>query len=178
MTDITINLEQFTKTLSSASNKTMGWVWLKPTPTPTNETTLPLPIDPVPSVMGSYLYIDNTTYRFSYKSVRYVRLAYIMERGGSYQAGELSCFHNFITTVVVPTGEATLPTEPVFTPPTIAVLGDTSNLGVSFSFIHDTTSSGTDPKFALAYKITDASTAAFPRFNAAYITAISPEDNI
>jgi hypothetical protein len=183
MSDITISVDQFTEILTNASNKSLGWVWLKPAPVIGNEITPPSYSPVLPSVMSSFVLIpNNTTYRFTYTSVRYARFCYLLERNGSYEAGELSIIHNLVITPTTPSNEAQPPSPPLpFTPPTITTgqtvsIGSVGSLGVTFSFIHDISTSGGEAKFGLAFKITNALPAVFPRLDAVYISAISPED--
>ena len=184
MTDITLDLAQFTAALSSASNKTLGWTWLKPTVSVTDELIRPSYADPVPSVMSSFVLIDNPKYRFSYASSRYARFCYLLERNGTYEAGELSSLHYLALEPSAQTNEGQQTAEPsIFTPPLIRTtqtvlagdFGTIGGLGVYFSFEHDITSSGSDPKFGLAFKITSVTPAVFPRLTLSYLAVVEPE---
>jgi len=179
MTTLTLDLEQFTKSLEQATNRSLGWVWLQPITH--GDESLPSYIPDPPAVMPSFVLIDADTYRFSYKSVRYARLCYLLERDGTYEAGELTAIHDLIFESTN-SDEPLPPSEPLpFVPPTITTsqvttMGSVGSLGVLFSFLHDPDTGGGDAKFGLAYKITNALPAVFPRLVMAYITALPPED--
>jgi hypothetical protein len=178
---ITIDLEQFTKAMQSTTNRSLGWTWLMPTATVGNEMSPPSYSPTLPSVMPAFVLIPNTSYRFTYSSVRYARFCYLLERNGSYEAGELSVIHDLVIVDMTHADEAVPPPEPLpFTPPMITTgqtvsIGSVGSLGVTFSFMHDVSTSGADAKFGLAFKITNATPAFWPRLEAAYITAIEPE---
>jgi len=180
-TTITLDVEQFTKALADTTNKTLGWVWLQPTATPISELTPPSYTPIPPSVMASFALVPLSTYRFEYTSVRYAKLSYLLERNGSYEAGDLTVIHNMPISTTQG-NESTPPSIPApFTPPTITTgqavtLGSVGSLGVTFSFMHDSSTSGSTAKFGLGFKITNATPAIYPRLVAAYITAFQMED--
>lgn len=180
MTTLTIDLEQFTAALAQTSNRSLGWVWLQPI-VHGSEASPPPSTPALPSVMADFVLVDSESYKFVYTGVRYARFCYLLERDGTYEAGELTVIHDLVITSSA--GDEPLPpTEPLpFVPPTIttgqvATIGSVGSLGVSFSFIHDTGTNGTDAKFGLAYKITNALPAVYPRLILSYITALQPED--
>ena len=181
MTTITIDIEQFTQALASTTNKTLGWVWLQPTITQGNESTPPTYLPVPPSVMSSFSLVPSSTYRFEYTSVRYAKMCYLLERNAVYEAGELTVIHN-LPAATTTSSEAVPPSYPLpFTPPTIitgqtATVGSVGSLGVTFSFIHDASTSGATAKFGLGFKITSATPAYYPRLILAYITAFQMED--
>ena len=180
MTTLTIDLEQFTAALTQTSNRSLGWVWLQPI-IHGDELTLPSYTPDPPSVMPDFVLIESLAYKFIYTAVRYARFCYLLERDGAYEAGELTAIHDLVIEITE-SDEPAPPAEPLpFTPPTIstsqvATLGSVGSLGVSFSFIHDSGTTGADAKFGLAYKITNALPAVYPRLILSYITALQPED--
>lgn len=182
MTTITIDIEQFTQALASTTNKTLGWVWLQATAITGNEITPPTYMPIPPSVMADFAFVPSSTYRFDYSAVRYAKMCYLLERNGSYEAGELTVIHNIPAANLVPSNEPTPPSYPLpFTPPTITTgqsttLGTPGSLGVTFSFMHDPSTSGSTAKFGLGFKITSATPAVYPRLILAYITAFQMED--
>lgn len=182
MTTLTLDLEQFTKALADTTSRTLGWVWLQPISYSDDEVILPSYVAPPPSVMPSFVLVNAPSYRFVYTAVRYARCCYLLERDGSYEAGELTVIHDLIVQTSPPSSEGSPPPEPLpFVPPTITTyqttsIGSIGSLGVTFSFIHDVTTNGSDSKFGLAFKITNALPAVYPRLNLSYITAIAPED--
>jgi len=182
MTTLTIDLEQFTQALTASINRTLPWTWLDPTSYAGSELSPPSYADPVPSVMPSFVLIPNTQYRFDYIGIRYARFCYLLERDYSYEAGELTIIHDLVVDIVIPGDELTPPVVPTspFVSPTITTgqtvsIGSIGSLGVLFSFIHDPLSSGTMPRFGLAFKITNTLPAVFPKLTMSYITALPTE---
>lgn len=183
MTTITLDLEKFIYELNKANAKTLGWTWLNPNTTVVaNEPTKPSYVPTPPAVMASFSLVDNQDYRFTYTTCRYARFNYLLERNGSYEAGELTAIHNLVITPA--SGDELSPpvVSPPFTPPTIttyqtvSIGGMAGSLGILFSFIHDTTTSGAEAKFGLAFKITNALPAVYPRLTMSYISVLAPED--
>ena len=131
--------------------------------------------------LGTYSLVDSSEYRFPYKSLRYIRFTYLLERDGLYEAGELSVIHDL---VIADTSddELTPPSiTPPFIPPTISTyqsvsIGGIGSLGVVFSFIHDATTDGADAKFGLAFRIINSIPEVYPKLTMSYITAFPPED--
>lgn len=183
MTTITIDVTQFTETLTAATNRTLEWVWLQPTAAPSDELIPPNYVPTPPAVMPSFALIASTSYRFDYTAVRYARFCYLLERNGSYESGELSVIHNLVISGITPSNENTPPPVPIpFVPPTISTyqtvsIGSVGSLGVLFSFIHDASTSGATAQFGLAYKITNALPDVYPKLNLSYVTAL-PMENI
>lgn len=181
MTTLTLDLEQFTKALETTSNKTLGWVRLQSLVYSADELTPPDYTPDPPTIMPAFVLVASPSYRLVYKTVRYARFCYLLERDGTYEAGELTALHDLVIADIVD-DEGVPPVEPLpFIPPTISTgqvvtIGSVGSLGVSFSFIHDSGTNGNDAKFGLAYKITNALPAIYPRLVLSYITAISPED--
>jgi hypothetical protein len=181
MTTITIDVEQFTKALADTTNKTLGWVWLQPTTASTSELIPPSYTPTLPSVMASFVLVPLSNYRFEYTAVRYAKFSYLLERNGSYEAGDLTVIHDMPISAAQG-NESTPPAVPApFTPPTITTeqvvtIGSVGSLGVTFSFMHDSSTSGSTAKFGLGFKITSATPAVYPRLVAAYITAFQMED--
>lgn len=180
MTTLTLDLEQFTAALSKTSNKMLEWVWLNPNSPIEDETAPPSYAPSVPSVMADFVMVSSSNYRFAYSGFRYGKFSYLIERDGRYEAGELSVLHDLVVTV--PGDELSPPASSSFVPPTITTcqtvaIGSIESLGVLFSFIHDSTTDGAQPKFGLAYKITDANPSVFPRITMSFVTLLLPETN-
>jgi len=177
MTTVNVDLKLFTESL----NRSLGWVWLQPEVVTGDEPTPPAYASAPPVVMTSFALVPSSKYRFEY-SVRYARFTYLLERDGAYEAGELTAIHD------LPAEESTAGNEPSppsdvgpFVPPTITTgqtvsIGSVGSLGVTFSFIHDDNTDGSNAKFGLGFKVTDASPAVHPRLILAYMTAFSMED--
>ena len=179
---MTISLESFTQALREASLSILPWVKLVPTTTPSSEVIRPTLTDPVPSVMTSFEAVPDASYQWSYKQVMYVRMHYFLERDGQFEVGILHAFHNNGGTLVSSmSSEVSRPSlsSADFSAPTFYIYRENtyrtgSDLGVSFSLSHISTSSGEDPKFGLDFKITSATPSVFPRFAAAISSAFSP----
>lgn len=132
--------------------------------------------------IGTYALVDSSEYRFSYKNCRYARFSYLLERNGSYEAGELTVIHDLVMSIPSSNEDPLFPptiTTP-FTPPNITTsqnvsIGSLGSLGVIFKFVHDANSDGNDPKFGLAYRIVNPNPAVFPRLTLSYISTFSPE---
>lgn len=176
MSTVTLDLKLFSESL----NRSLGWVWLQPDGGSENEVSPPSYTPEPPSVMPSFALVPSAKYRINY-SVRYARFAYLLERDGSYEAGELIAFHDLSVIDSSIGDELTPPPEPSpFVPPIITTeqivtTGSVGSLGVEFSFLHDDETEGTDACFRLGFKITDASPVVYPRLNLAYVTAFSME---
>lgn len=177
MTTVSVDLKLFTDAL----NRSLGWVWLQPEISVGDELTPPAYNPDPPSVMAMFSLVPSNKYRFEY-AVRYARFAYLLERDGLYEAGELTAIHD-MPVIEETTGDELTPPSEIgpFVPPTITTgqtvsMGSVGGLGVEFSFIHDASTDGSDAKFGLGFKITDASPAVHPRLILAYMTAFSMED--
>lgn len=179
MTDITLNLEQFTAGLKNAVSRTLEWVELRPNKAPENELTPPQDAEETPSVMAEFALVPSDAYRFEYTNIRSARLSYLVERDGSYCAGVFTLFHDLAVDNTTSENENTQPDVPAtFIPPNFYFnrsleLG--GNLGVEFSLCHDDTTSGSKEKFGLAFKITQAEPPKFPKLIVSYLSAFSQE---
>jgi hypothetical protein len=181
MTTLTLDLEQLTEALVKANTRTLPWVWLKQVVPPTDELTPPSYIPAPPAVMADFSLVDSDEYRLTYKSCRYSRFNYLLERDGDYESGELVVWHNMVMTPTIADELVPPPITTSFIPPDIytyqtAGIGGVGSLGVLFSFIHDESTDGTEPKFGLAFKITNASPAVYPKLTMSYISTFAPED--
>lgn len=180
MATITLEMEQFTQSLQDAMNRSLGYVTLQPETTPGSEGSPPPYTSPVPSVMGSYALVPSAKYRFNYKGVRSAKFVYFLSRNALYEIGELIVIHNLQATSITGS-EPSQPSEPLpFTPPTFYLLRNVilqtgGALGVDFTFQDSPVSSGSDPEYALAFKITNALPAVWPTLNMSYVTAFAME---
>ena len=180
MTTITLEMEQFTQSLQSAMNRTLGYVSLQPETTPGNEISPPSYSALAPYVMSSYALVPSDSYRFNYKGVRSAKFLYILSRNALYEIGEFIVIHN-LQNGSVAGSELVPPSEPLpFTPPTFyiqrnVILQSGGALGVDFTFQDSPVSAGSDPEYALAFKITNASPAVWPSLNMSYVTAFEME---
>ncbi len=171
MTTVNLDLIEFVKAVS----RTLGWVVLKPQDNTGDELTPPDYAELPPYVMDNYIFVPSDNYLFEYQSVRYAKLSYLLERDGSYEAGELTVLHNLPLVSQVTSDEIVmLGEQPVFIPPGItmmqsATIGAIGSLGVLFNFMHDFNS--TIPKFGLGFKIVDANPSNYPKLIAAYSIA-------
>jgi len=165
---ITLDLDAFVKGLREASNRTLGWVELRPPPIQVDEPTQPPEDWYPPYVMTVPALIESDKYRFDYESIRYARFCYLIERDGIYEAGELQVIHDL---EVIRNSSFSVPDISTFR----VVSPITGNVGVDLTFIHDPATTGTQPKFGLAFMITDALPAVFPKITLSYITAFAPE---
>jgi hypothetical protein len=159
--------------LAASVNRTMGWTMLKPAAPQGDEPDPPSPDEAPPQAMAEFALVPSSSYRFEYTSARYVRLCYLLERNGVYEAGELSAVH------FMPEGYEGNPSE--FEPPVITTeqsvsMGAINGLGVRFEFMHDPGTEGSTAKFALGFKITESTPAVHPRLAAAYMTVFPMED--
>lgn len=178
MTDITLNVEQFTAGIKDAVSRTLAWVELKPPKAPLDEITPPDDVEEAPSVMAEFFLVPSTDFRFEYKKIRSAKLSYLLERDGSYCAGVFTFFHDLAVDLTTPDNENTQPPIPdSFIPPNFFFHRTTEggNLGVEFSIMHDDTTSGSEEKYGLAFKITDADPPKFPKLVASYLSAFSQE---
>lgn len=179
MTDITLNVEQFTAGIKDAVSRTLEWVELKPSTAPVEELTPPDDVEEIPSVMTDYALVPSNTYRFEYTNIRSARLSYLVERNGSYCAGVFTLFHDLAVDSTTSEDETTQPSVPAtFIPPnfyfhrSIELGGD---LGVEFSLMHDDTTSGSKESFGLAFRILQADPPKFPKLIVSYLSAFSQE---
>lgn len=185
---VEIALDVLTAALSAASQTLLPRVILQPdlgqvsepVPPPDPDVT-PLP----PSVMVSPQLIQNTAYRFTYQSVRYLWLHLFLEREGS---GRIS--YDFYVVHDLPSLEGTQSSEgapPVegapFTPPTFTVQTYTRldatvvPIEVTIDVAHDPETSGSgQPAFGLTFQITNALPAFYPYLTAAIVRAIPMEE--
>jgi len=179
MTDITIDIDQFTQSIKDAVNRTQPWVILQPEKPQENETEPPVVSDSVPSVMTDFALVPSSEYRFSY-AIRAAKFGYVLERGGSYETGVLSVVHDLPAINNAGGSEANRPAESApFIPPGILFSHQVDiggPLGVDFTFMHDDTTSGSNEKFGLAFKITTALPAKYPALTLCFITAFSQEN--
>lgn len=178
MSNIQLNLDAFMKGLQEASNRTLGWVRLQPPPPQDDEPSQPPEDHDPPQVMAEPLLIESDKYRFDYEVIRYARFNYLLERDGIYEAGELNVLHDL---EIIRNSSFSVPN--IYTSrlvrfcPAAPLSPITGNLGVELIFVHDVLTTGTQPKFGLAYRITDALPAVYPKLTVAYNTAFAPEDD-
>ena len=180
MTTITLEMEQFTQSLQDAMNRSMGYVTLQPETTQGSEGSPPPYTPSVPSVMGSFALVPSDKYRFNYNGVRAAKFVYFLSRNALYEIGEFIVIHNLQATSSVG-NEPTPPSEPLpFTPPNFyvqrnVILQTGGALGVDFTFQDSPVSAGSQPEYALSFKITNALPAVWPTLNMSYVTAFEME---
>lgn len=179
MTQITIDLQTLQQQLSLAASRNLPLVQLQPyIPTSGSYAYHEQKYD-TPAVMGWWEPIDDLTYVFRYKDIRFFRLGYILERDGVYKVGELSVLSDLVApTSSPPSSEPTpppVPTPP--TPPTLTVVDTVIIPGLvgvdlSFQYLPETAQSVYDMRFTLSYKITTAIPAVFPTIRCFVIASV------
>ena len=178
MSKIQLDLDDFMKGLQEAANRTLGWVRLQPPPPQDDEPSQPAEDHDPPYVMAEPMLISSDKYRFDYEIIRYARFNYLLERDGIYEAGELNVLHDL---EIIRNSSFTVPN--IYTSRLVRFAPETppspitGNLGVELTFIHDVYTTGTQPKFGLAFRITDDQPAVHPKLTMAYNTAFAPEDD-
>lgn len=163
MTDVNL------QTLNQYILPDLGIVTLNPALTTGNN---PPDLDmPPPSVMASFALVASTTYRWKYNDVRHLKMGYVLERNGLYEAGEFNVVSKAVYQVAL--DPTTYTPAPLYLNQTVLLQADGS-LGVSFSVITDSLSVS-EPQFGLAYKITNALPAEYPTLRV-YLIKLLPTE--
>jgi len=185
---VEIALEDLTAALTTATQTLLPRVILQPElglasePVPPPD---PEVVPPPPSVMATPQLIANKSYRFTYKSVRYLWLHILLERQGSGRISyDFYAVHDLVSLENNQSTEGAPPTEGApFTPPTFTIQMDTrldattSPIGVVIDVAHDPDTSGSgEPAFGISFQITSALPAAYPYLTAAILRAMPMEE--
>jgi len=121
----------------------------------TEPTTLPT----IPSVMVDFELVASTAYRWQYNQIRYLKLGYVLQRDGEFETGELDIISKAVKVSSINPETYVIPD--IFVEQTITQQTGGA-LGVDITAMTDSLSTLQEPRFGIAYKITNATPTIFP----------------